>query len=41
MQMPDLDGLGVIGTLSEDETPDIIFVAVHDAYMERAFECTR
>ena len=38
VQMPDLDGLGVITALAEDETPEIIFVTAHDAYMERAFE---
>ena len=38
VQMPDLDGLGVIAALGEDETPEIIFVTAHDAYMERAFE---
>jgi len=38
VQMPDLDGLGVIAALSTDETPEIIFVTAHSAYMERAFE---
>lgn len=38
VQMPDLDGLGVIAALSEEETPEIIFVTAHNAYMERAFE---
>jgi two-component system LytT family response regulator len=38
VQMPDVDGLGVITALGEDETPEIIFVTAHDAYMEQAFE---
>ena len=38
VQMPDLDGLGVIAALAEDETPEIVFVTAHNAYMERAFE---
>ena len=38
VQMPDLDGLGVITALAEEETPEIVFVTAHDAYMERAFE---
>lgn len=38
VQMPDLDGLGVITALSADETPEIIFVTAHNAYMEKAFE---
>ena len=38
VQMPDLDGLGVISALSEEETPEIVFVTAHNAYMERAFE---
>lgn len=38
VQMPDLDGLGVIAALSDDELPEIVFVTAHNAYMERAFE---
>lgn len=38
IQMPDLDGLGVTAALSVEETPEIIFVTAHNAYMERAFE---
>ena len=38
VQMPDLDGLGVIAALGEADTPEIIFVTAHDTYMERAFE---
>lgn len=38
VQMPDLDGLGVISALAADETPEIIFVTAHGTYMEQAFE---
>ena len=38
VQMPDLDGIGVVAALGPDETPEIIFVTAHSAYMERAFE---
>jgi two-component system LytT family response regulator len=38
VQMPDLDGLGVITSLAANETPEVIFVTAHSAYMERAFE---
>jgi two-component system LytT family response regulator len=38
VQMPDLDGLGVIAALDNEEVPEIIFVTAHSAYMERAFE---
>lgn len=38
VQMPDLDGLGVISALATDETPEIIFVTAHSTYMEKAFE---
>lgn len=38
VQMPDLDGLGVITALGADETPEIIFVTAHSTYMELAFE---
>lgn len=38
VQMPDLDGIGVVAALGLDETPEIIFVTAHSAYMERAFE---
>ncbi len=38
VQMPDLDGIGVVAALGTDETPEIIFVTAHSAYMERAFE---
>lgn len=38
IQMPDLDGLGVIAALGTDETPEIVFVTAHSVYMETAFE---
>jgi len=38
VQMPDLDGIGVVEALGEDYSPEIIFVTAHSAYMERAFE---
>jgi two-component system LytT family response regulator len=38
VQMPDLDGIGVVAALGLDETPEIVFVTAHSAYMERAFE---
>jgi two-component system, LytTR family, response regulator len=38
VQMPDLDGIGVIEALGEDFSPEIIFVTAHSSYMERAFE---
>lgn len=38
VQMPELDGFGVLGALRDEETPEIIFVTAHDVYMERAFE---
>ncbi len=38
VQMPDLDGLGVITALSADDMPEVIFVTAHNAYMEQAFE---
>lgn len=38
VQMPDLDGLGVIAALNEEETPEIVFATAHNSYMEQAFE---
>lgn len=39
VQMPDLDGIGVIEALSNEAgVPEIVFVTAHSAYMERAFE---
>ena len=39
VQMPELDGLGVIDALDEDERPPaLVFVTAYDAYALRAFE---
>jgi two-component system LytT family response regulator len=39
VQMPELDGLGVIDALDDDERPPaLIFVTAYDAYALRAFE---
>jgi two-component system LytT family response regulator len=38
VEMPDLDGLGVLDALGDGECPEIIFVTAHSEYMERAFE---
>jgi two-component system LytT family response regulator len=39
VQMPDLDGLGVIDAIgASDDCPEIVFVTAYDRYMERAFE---
>lgn len=38
VQMPDLDGIGVVAALPEDETPEVVFVTAYHEYMERAFE---
>ena len=37
VQMPELDGLGVVDALG-DECPEVVFVTAHCEYMERAFE---
>jgi two-component system LytT family response regulator len=39
VQMPELDGLGVVDALEEDERPPaLVFVTAYDAYALRAFE---
>jgi two-component system LytT family response regulator len=38
LQMPELDGLGVIRTLRKDRTPLVAFVTAYDEYAVRAFE---
>jgi two-component system, LytTR family, response regulator len=38
VQMPDLDGFGVIRELGGDQLPHIIFVTAHDKYAIQAFE---
>lgn len=38
VQMPDLDGFGVLESLGDDAPPGVIFVTAHDEYALRAFE---
>lgn len=38
LQMPELDGLGVVGMVSRDLLPLVAFVTAHDEYAVRAFE---
>jgi two-component system LytT family response regulator len=38
VQMPGLDGFGVLEALSQDEIPAIVFVTAFDQYAVRAFE---
>lgn len=38
VQMPELDGVGVLNTLGVDRVPEVIFTTAHAEYMERAFE---
>ncbi len=38
VQMPDLDGFGVLAELAREEMPAIVFVTAYDAYALRAFE---
>lgn len=38
VEMPELDGMGVVDALGDDQCPEIIFVTAHSEYMERAFE---
>ena len=38
IQMPELDGLQVIGALDDDVLPAVVFVTAYDAYAIRAFE---
>ena len=38
VQMPELDGFGVVRALSPGRLPEIIFVTAHDRYAVRAFE---
>ena len=38
VQMPDLDGFGVLQALGDERPPAVIFVTAHDAYAVRAFE---
>jgi two-component system LytT family response regulator len=38
VQMPDLDGFGVLAALGEDVPPGVVFVTAHDEHALRAFE---
>lgn len=38
VQMPDLDGLGVVDALGAEDCPELVFVTAYHEYMERAFE---
>lgn len=38
VQMPGLDGFGVIATLADDELPEVIFATAYDRYALRAFD---
>src|SRR6202049_4201401 len=38
VQMPGMDGFGVVQAISEKEMPRIVFVTAHDQYALRAFE---
>jgi two-component system, LytTR family, response regulator len=38
VQMPELDGFGVLQNLAPEQMPDVIFVTAHDRYAVRAFE---
>jgi two-component system LytT family response regulator len=38
VQMPDLDGFGVVDALADEPLPYIVFVTAHDQYAVRAFE---
>jgi two-component system LytT family response regulator len=38
VQMPELDGVGVLKMLGDDRVPEVIFTTAHAEYMERAFE---
>lgn len=38
VQMPELDGFGVLAELTPEETPAVVFVTAYDAHALRAFE---
>jgi two-component system, LytTR family, response regulator len=38
VQMPDLDGFGVVEMLAGDPAPHVVFVTAHDRYAVKAFE---
>lgn len=38
VEMPELDGVGVLNALGPERVPEVIFTTAHAEYMERAFE---
>ena len=38
VQMPELDGFGVLASVARDRMPEVIFVTAHDKYALKAFE---
>ena len=38
VQMPELDGVGVLKMLGDERVPEVVFTTAHAEYMERAFE---
>ena len=38
VQMPELDGFGVLAAIARDSMPEVIFVTAHDKYALKAFE---
>lgn len=38
VQMPELDGFGVLSAISQSDRPEVIFVTAHDQYALKAFE---
>ena len=38
VQMPDLDGFGVVAALGEEKLPAIVFITAYDEYAVRAFD---
>ncbi len=39
VQMPDLDGFGLVKAIASENLPVIVFVTAYDQYAVRAFEC--
>src|SRR5262245_24972743 len=39
VQMPDLDGFGLVNAIAAEQLPIIIFVTAYDQYAIKAFEC--
>src|SRR5207237_892544 len=39
VQMPDLDGFGLVKAIAAERLPVIVFVTAYDQYAVRAFEC--